>query len=193
MSIGYDHLYNITAGIHSAFASKKIGKRVLSVNHPRKKRDSIEKIFPTNKYNNTTKENFVLYNLYINFKEGPSSLIGAVDKLRDLEISKAIKFKNEIINYRKFLKEDIDRINIEESTVNLNYMINEYRQNRIKWFTFYFYLEISNEPGASLEELNKSRINSHLIHKIEKLLLYVSFSDKSKNKVKELMSDRIKI
>lgn len=193
MSVGYNTMYNITAGINSAFVSKNVGKRTLSVNHPQAKRDQMEMLFPVNAYNNTTKENFVLYNLYINFKEGPSSFVGAIEKLRDLDIKKALKFKNEIINYKKFLKEDIDRINIEESSVDLNYMIEEYRINKIHWFTFYFYLEASSEPGATMEALDKSRINGMLVRKIQKLLLYVSFSEESKNMVKQLMQDRIKI
>ena len=193
MSIGFDTMYNITAGIHSAFASKTLGKRTLSVNHSRTKRDQISMLFPSNTYNSTTKENFVLFNLYINFKESPSSLMTAIEKLRDLDVKKALKFKNEIINYRKFLKEDIDRINLEESSISLQYMMDEYRTNKIHWFTFYFYLEVSDEPGATIEELSKSRINGMLIRKIEKLLLYVSFSDESKQTVKQLMQDRIAI
>jgi hypothetical protein len=186
-------MYNITAGIFSCFSAKKSDKRVLTVNHSREKRDKMEMLFPVNKYNSSTKENFVLFNLYINFKEGPSSLMSSIEKLRDLDIKKALAFKNEIINYRKFLKEDIDRINIEESVVDVNYMINEYRNNKIHWFTLYFYLESSNEKGASMEELSKSRINGMLIRKIEHLLLYVSFSEDSKKAIKELMQNRIKI
>ena len=191
MSIGYGEMYNITAGIFSAFSAKNPTKRVLSVNHSIEKRDKILNIFPDNKYKITTKENFVLYTLYINFKESPSSLMGAIDKLRDLDIKKALKFKNEIINYKKFLKEDIDRIIIEESNVDLNYMLNEYKKNKIHWFTFYFFVEASNEEGASLAEISKSRINKKIVSNIEKLLLYVSFSDKSKILIKGLMEDSI--
>jgi len=193
MSIGYNEMYNVTAGIFTCFSAKKVGKRLLTINHPRKKREKMEKVFPVSKYNLMTKENFVLANLYVNFKETSSSLNGTIDKLRDLDEKKMLKFKNEIINYRKFLNEDIDRINIEESSVSLSYMIDEYRANRIHWFTFYFYIEASGEEGASLEEIGKSRINSVLVRKIQKLLLYVTFSDASKASIKKLMSNRIEI
>ena len=193
MSIGYNSMYGIAAGIFTAFSSKGKTKRTLSVNHSIEKKENMKILFSVNKYNLDTKENFIVYNLYINFKHSPSSLVGLLDKLRDLDVKEALKFKNEIINYNKFLKDDIDRINLEESSVDINYMLNEYRMKRIYWFTLYFYIETSNEKGASIEEISKSRINEKLIRNIERLLLYVSFSEKTKESVKELIKDRINI
>ena len=193
MSIGFNEMYNVTAGIFSVFSAKEPKKRVLSVNHSIEKRDKMSLIFPSNKYSVATKENFVLYILYINFKESPSSLMGSIDNLRDLDIKKALKFKNEIINYKKFLKEDIDKILIEEDNICLSYMINEYKKNKIHWFTLYFYIEASDEEGSSFKEISKSRINKKLVANIEKLLLYVSFSENSKKMIQEIMKDTIVI
>jgi hypothetical protein len=196
MSIGYSNLYNITAGIFMAFSNKKVKERVLSVNHPQKKRDKVEKYFPINKYNLSTKENFVLVNLYINFKEGVSSFEGVIQKLNELDGTtdkRVLDFKNKIINYRKFLKDDIERIQLEETSIDLDYMISEYRNNKIQWYTFYFYLEALDDTELVIEKLKKSRINGKLIDKIQKLMLYVSFSEKSKNIIKVLMKDSIAI
>ena len=193
MSLGYNNMYNMTAGIFMTFHNKKSNKRSFSVKHSIKKMEQMEAIFPSTKYNLKTKENFILSNLYLNFKEGPSSLAGAIERLADLDDKKVLQFKNEIVNYRKFLKEDIDRINAEESKVDVEYMINEYRNSNIHWFTYYFFLEASSDPKANLEELSKSRINKMLIQKIQKLLLYVSFSESSRELIKQLMLDRIAI
>jgi len=193
MSISFKDMYQMCAGIFTTFHNKESNKRSFAVKHSIKKMEQMSYIFPSAKFKLKTRENFILSNLYVNFKEGPSSLVGAIEKLTDLDDKKVIQFKNEIINYRKFLKEDIDRINSEESKVDLDYMVNEYRNNNIKWFTFYFYLEASSDPKASLEELSKSRINKILIQKIEKLLLYVSFSEQSRELIKSLMLERIAI
>jgi len=193
MSIGYSNMYNITAGIFTCFHSKNSKKRMFAVKHPQKKRDDIEKIFPITKYNLKTKEFFILANLYVNFNYGPSSLNASISKLRDLDEKKVLKFKNEIIYYRKYLNDDMDRINAEETNINIDYMTNEYRNNKIKWYTYYFYIIYSKEKKASISELSKSRINGLLVKKIEKLMLYVSFSDKSKQDIKKLFQDRISI
>ena len=190
MSIGYDNMYNISAGIFSTFNSSS-NKKLYYVNHSREKKDRMKNIFPIRKYNNTTKENFIIHNLYINFKESPSSLESLFSKLQDLDTKKSLQFKDEIKNYKKYLKEDIERIYIEESSVNMNYMMTQYRTNKIKWFTLYFYLLA--KYGEIPNSLKESRINSVLILKIEKLLIYLKFSDTSINEMSVLISDRIEI
>jgi len=191
MSISYFDMYNTSAGIQLAFTNNKSNKRLLSVSHKEPKRERMKKIFPESKFKSWTKENFIIANLYINFNKSPSSLEGAFEFLADVEDKEVFAFKNEIINYRKFLIEDINRIKVEEgNNPGLDYMIDEYRRNKIKWYTFYFYLIVS---GTDLEKLSKSRLNGYLLKKIKKLLLYVTFSEKSMLMVRELIQDGIQI
>lgn len=190
MSLGYRDMYDIFCGVQLAF-TRKTEKRLLSVAHPQTKRDQMEKIFPVNQFKDWTKENFIIANLYINFYKSPSSFEDGLEFLRDIDNDKVYKFKNEILNYRKFLIEDIQRIKIEEgSNPGLDYMISEYRSNKIKWYTFYFYVIVSN---TNQEQLLRSRLNGFLLKKIKRLLLYVTFSEKSMLMVRELMKDEIQI
>ena len=191
MSLSYNEMYNITAGIYMVFSSPKNNVRTLSVNHRQKKRDTLEAIFPTNDYSNYTRENFIITNLYMQFHSSPSSLIGSIEKLRDIDKKDVWKFKDEIIHYRRYLQEDLNKIKTQEgNNPGLDYMVKEYRNNNIKWYTFYFYLVVSN---TDIEELSKSRVNGFLIRKIQKLLLYVTFSEKSMLLVKEILKDTIDI
>jgi len=189
--LSYNDQYNIMAGIYFTFNSKsKNKKRTLSVQHGTAKRDKMRAVFPYNKYEEWSRENFIIAALYIMFTNKPSSLISAFTELKDLEEKKVMKFKTEIIYYRKYLKEDIEKIKILEPTPSYKFMTSAYRKNQIKWFTFYFYITVKN---ISIEEISNSRIDGFLVRNIKSLLLYVTFSQKSMMEIKELMKDTIEI
>jgi len=191
LSISYNEQYNLCAGIYFAFSNKNANKRILSVSHGKAKRDKIKLMFPYNHYETYTKENFIISCLYIMFIKKPSSLIASVQELKDLDEKKAMAFKNEIIHYRKFLKEDIERLKIEEgNNIPFSIIKDKYRKNEIKWFTFYFYIIVKN---VNIDNLESSRIDGFLYRNIKKLLLYVTFSEKSIMEVKQLMVDTIEI
>lgn len=190
MGLSYNDQYNIASGIWTSFSAKN-SKRILAVSHKQKKRDSIKSRFPYRTYELWTKSNFIIASLYVCFHRSPSSLNSMYDLLSEIEEIDIMRFKNEIIHYRKFLIEDLERIRIEESNnVSLEYMIQEYRNSKIKWYTFYFFLVVS---GVDISKIERSRINGHLLKKIRKLLLYVTFSEKSMLEVKSIISDTIEI
>jgi len=190
MSISFNDMYNITAGMNTAFTTPKIKRRTLTINHNQKKRDKMKFSFPVSKYEEWTRENFIIANLYVNFNRSSSSISSAMSELSAIDKEQVMGFKNEIIYYRKFLKEDLERIFSEEGNIDLEYMIEEYRTHKIKWFTFYFYLI---GTGQDIEKISRSRINGILIKKIEKMLLYVTFSEKSIIEMRELINSRINI
>jgi len=188
MGLSYNEQYNICSGIFMAFNNKS-NKRILSVSHGKEKREIMKQIFPYKQYESWTKENFILACLYIMFTKSPSSLNSSYELLVDIEEKNIMKFKNEILYYKKYLIDDINRINIESFDVSLDYIISEYRLGKIKWYTFYFYILVNNE----MEKINKSRINKHLMEKINKLLLYITFSEKSVLEIRKLMKENISI
>jgi len=189
--LSYNDQYNILAGIWTVFHNKNPKKRALSVSHGKAKRDKMKKIFPYNQYENYTKENFIISVLYIMFTKKSSSLIATVQELKDLSEKDAMKFKNEIIHYRKYLLDDIERIKIEDgNNIPFETIKEKYRNNEIKWFTFYFYIIVK---GVDIVELENSRIDGFLYNNIKKLLLYVTFSEKSIMEIKQVMQDTIEI
>jgi hypothetical protein len=189
--LSYNDQYNILAGIYFTFTNGKSNKRTLSVNHGKAKRDKMKGLFPYKNYELWTKENFIIASLYIMFTNKPSSFITACEMLTELDEKKAMEFKTEIIHYRKFLKEDIEKLILENGTsLNLEIMKSYYRKNTIKWYTFYFYIVVSNQDR---NKIKKSKIDGFLLKNIEKLLLYITFSEKSMMEVKALMQDNIEI
>jgi len=189
MGLGYSEMYNISGGVYFTFNNKKANKRMLSVKHNKEKRDKLSSIFPTSKYQNWTRENFIIACLYINFKLSPSSFISSIEMLKDIEQKEIFNFKNEILQYNLFLKQDLEYL-VNVGNLNLNSVIKEYKLNNIKWYTLYFYILAE---GKMLDILEKTRVSSYLARKIKKLLLYVTFSDKSITKVRTLIKSTINI
>ncbi len=189
--LSYQEQYGIAAGCYFAFSNKNNKKRVLSVNHGKAKRDKMKKVFPYRNYEEYSKENFIISVLYVMFTKKPSSLMSAVQELKELDQKEAMKFKNEIIHYNKYLRDDIEMLKIEEgNNISFDYIKQKYRQDEIKWYTFYFYILVK---GVDTKELESSRVDGFLYNNIKKLLLYVTFSQKSIMTVKELMLDTIEI
>jgi hypothetical protein len=190
LSLNYSEQYSIGAGIYFAFNTKN-SKRTLSVSHGKAKRDKMKAVFPYKHYEEWSRENFIIASLYIMFIKKPSSLISTFSELKDLDEKEVMKFKNEIIHYRKFLMEDIKMLQIQEgNSPSFEVIKKMYRKNEIKWFTFYFYIIVK---GIDIGELEKSRIDGFLFRNIKKLLLYITFSQKSMMEIKALMKDTIQI
>jgi hypothetical protein len=189
MGLSYNEMYDISAGIYFAFKNN-VSKRILSVSHKQKKREDVQKYFPESKYRDWTRENFIVACLYINYNNSPSSFTKAVGLLQELDKKDVFKFKDEIIYYRKYLDEDLLYIENNLDKITLDGIIKLYKSNKIKWYTFYFYLLAAN---ININELKKSRINGYLYKKIEKLLLYITFSEKSILKVKREIVNKINI
>jgi Fe2+ or Zn2+ uptake regulation protein len=192
MSLSYFEMYNAAAGIYMTFSNtSKNKKRLLTVKHTENKRQKMKSVFPVNKYKLWTKENFIIACLYVNFKKSPSSLYKAIEFLDEIEDSEVHKFKNEILYYKKYVKEDMDHVLITEGTgVSTDFMIKEYRNNNIQWYTLHFFLLAKNE---SLDDYLSSRVNAKLIRSIKNLLLYITFSDKSVQNMKSLLRSTVEI
>jgi hypothetical protein len=187
--LAYNDMYNISWGI---LTCSKItsNKRLLSINHSKLKRDKLEPLFPVSKYTEWTRENFIIAVLYLCFNKAPSSIHVLLAQLRELDSKEVFAFKNEIINYRTFLIQDIEKLKVDSEHISTEYMISLYRIGKIKWYTFYFYITLS---GYDINKILESRVNGYLIKRIKFLLLYITFSERSTLLVKELLTDLIEI
>jgi len=191
MGLFYSEQYSIASGIHTAFKAKG-NKRILTINHGSEKREKMKSQFPYKKFESFTRENFIITVLYIQFSKSPSSFGKLYKELKTVEKKDVQEFKNKIIYYKKYMKDDIDIIQLEKgNNVDLDYIVGLYREKKIEWFTFYFFILFFS--ADSLEKVKKSRIDGSLIKSIEKLLLYVTFSEKGMSYIKTLMKDEIKI
>ena len=98
-----------------------------------------------------------------------------------------------LIHYTKFVNEDIEYINSNETHITDKVIIDLYKNKKIRWFTLFFYLNHKYGSVLGSEELKKSRINKKILEKIERLKLYVNFNENKVNNIKELFVQRIKI
>lgn len=184
----YDEQYDIFGGIFNTF-DKSSNKKMMSVRHGRKKRDEVKPMFPYRKYESYTKSVFILACLYVNFVKMPSSVMSAIEELQNVSMKDIQLFKDNIVQYRKYLKDDIHNLINEFGTnVSFEQITETYRNGHIQWYTWYFYLTVS---GYDLEELEKSRINGILYKRIKTLLMFVSFSQDSMMLTKNLLSNNL--
>ena len=185
----YEEQYDIATGIFNTF-NKGLKRKTMKVNHGQKKRDSLKSIFPYKKYEKYTREVFILACLHISFNRMPSSVTEMYTELNNIEMSDIQTFRDSISQYRKYLKDDLETlITLYGTNVSLEQITSEYRNKSIKWYTWYFYLLVSN----SEEEVMNSRVNGILYAKVKSLLLFVSFSEKSIQLTNRILSKNLSL
>ncbi len=186
----YDEQYDINQGLFMTFNGNN-NKKYYSVRHGKKRRDEMIVMFPHSKWSSYSRDVIILVNLYINFVKMPSSATAAADLLNEVSIKDVYKFKDEIIQYKHYIHEDVESLIIKYgNNVTLAEVTHEYSANAIKWYTYYFYLLSS---GANQEKILKSRVNGILLQRIKNLLLFVSFSQEGMGIVEAIITENIRI
>jgi hypothetical protein len=181
----FNEQYDISNGIFLAFKNN-VKQRQLSVGHGSTVRERYQKIFPT-KYETFTKENFIITCLWICFKKSPSSYDSFLDILKELNFTTdVLPFKNSIINYKHFLQQDIAYLQSINGRGTVHSIFNEYINNKIKFYTLWFYIKYSNNL-----EYNFNYIQNISINKIKVLLLYITFTESSMQTVTQLFNESI--
>lgn len=187
--LNYYEQYHITNGIFYAF-STKAKKRILSTSHSEKKIESFKSRFPYHKYESFTKENFIVLNLYINFKQSPSSVEDVLRHLQDTNFNEEVLgFKKKITQYRELLSAHIEYLMSTYGKPSIQEIFDAYRKKKIEFYTLWFYLYyLGYDLYSDIEELKVfSRVQVRELQKIKQLLLYVTFSEKSLVYIKMLL------
>ena len=189
--LSYNEQYQILAGVHYAFANES-KERVLCTSHSQEKMNKMQMFLKYQKYNTTSKQNYVIICLYTELHYPIASLHDAMVKVSSYtpeDIKEIYSFKNKILNYRLHLSKDITFINENYGgKTSFDSIILAYRHNKINWFTLYYYGVYNN---IDLDKVKKSRRFGKLIRKIETLLLYISFSDKTVQKMMDTLEETL--
>lgn len=156
--------------------------RLLSVGHSQEVLDKNKKFFPYSKYESYTKENFVLCCLYIMFYKSPSSINSMFSFLKDIDKDEVQAFKNNLLNYKQIIINDVELISQNNS---IDKVFELYQKNKIQFYSLWWYLKYNN---IDIEKIEESRIRGRLLQKIKSLLLYVTFSEKSLEYIKQTLS-----
>lgn len=188
--LNYHEQYQIVNGIFYAF-SKNSTKRILNVNHTQKKIDSMKSRFPHYKFEQFTKENFIVLNLYINFKLSPSSVEDVLKHLLELEFNTdVLPFKNAIVRYREVLSAHIKYLRETYGKPSTEEIFEAYRKKKIEFYTLWFYLIYTGHNlYHEIDVKMFGRANSRELQKIKNILLYVTFSEKSLEYIKLLLDE----
>lgn len=184
----YYEQYDIAFGIFRMFESNS-QKKIMGVRHSNKKRDEIKSMFPYKKYEHYQKSVFILACLYVNFTKMPSSAISSIEYLSSTTMSDIKLFKDSIVQYRAYLKDDLALLRSDLGE-NIKFVdITEYYRNKkIRWYTWYFYILVS---GQDIKKIENSRINGLLYKRIKTMLLFVTFSQDSMMLVKDILKNNI--
>lgn len=179
--LSFSEQYNISYGIFLAFKNNS-NKRQLSVGHSEVVRNKYKYMFPK-RFETYTKENFIFTCLYLAFTKSPSSFDSFVEKLKESNMESTIlAFKDSIVNYKGYLKEDVEHMRSSYGRATVANMFSEYLKNNIRFYTLWFYLRYLPIE----EELSYTNIQQIHINKIKVLLLYVTFSEQSLTSIKSI-------
>ena len=189
--LGYKTQYHILASIYYRFSNLGNNKNSnsLSVSHSDKKIENMKRFYKPEKYHTSSKENFIIYCLYTVVFNNITSLHEMMEKLvsyTDEDIKKINEFKKSIINYRRNLVYDVQTITErygKESTPDD--IIKLYMENKIQWYTMYFFCKFSNV----LEKMKKTRRYGKIFKKLEVLLSYIKLNNDTINIIKECIKD----
>ena len=174
--LNYSLMYKISSGIFLTF--KNPDKLRKSMRHSDKTIEKFKALYPLKFCSEMTKDNFILLNIYINYKYKPSSLNSLLEKLNSINKENKIykeflKFKDRVLNYKYYLVQDIKFLTNQDE-INLKTMFDFYKKNEINFYTFYFWIISQN---ISDDEI-KSRIMKTEIKKIKAILQYITFPEK---------------
>jgi hypothetical protein len=146
--------------------------------HGNKVREKAKMNFPYHKFEQTTKENFVVICLYIMYKLTPTSYSQMISELREVDEKEAMKFKRDILNYRDYIIKDVNFISENYgSNITAEQLLKELSKDNIQFYTMYFYLLF--HPEIDISKLKKSRVYGHVLRKLNFLMKFFTFEDSS--------------
>jgi hypothetical protein len=115
------------------------------------------------------------------FTKTPSSFRGLLTELREVDLKEISKFKHKILNYMDYISRDVN--NLKEkfgSSLDPQTVLKEYMNGNIEFFTAYWYVKLHNE------EWNPGRTFTHVMRKLNFIMLFLTFRDEAVEKIREL-------
>jgi hypothetical protein len=189
--LGFNDQYNVLHGIYITFSSNN-KKRLLVSNHKADARNTAKLLYPYRRYESWTKENLVLLGLEIMLHKNPSSFHGMLQYMIDDENDKKVKyFKDIIINYKSYINEDVEKINVmfgEKPTFNQMFQL--YSEKKIKFYTLWWFLKYS---GEDIDSICKMRIKGSIIKRIKQMNLFLTFKESNLEVIKKTLQEKLNL
>lgn len=185
--LNYSNQLSIARGIFYCF-NNKTDKKLLTIKYSEKIFNQDQKLLSYKKYESFIKEDFVITCLYLMIKYKPSSINKLYSLLKDIDFHNDIlPFKTKIINYKIFIKKDLDYITENYGNISLDNLLSLYKRNIIQFYTVWF---IFKNRNISIENyIEKNRINGIHLSYIKQIMLYITFSEKAYEYVNAMLND----
>ncbi len=184
--LSYKQQYDIANGIFITYDSQ-LDKRLLHSRHGEKVRSNLKSMFPHNKYDTTTKENFVMTCVYIMYAKSPSSFRSMVTELHEVDVKDIYEFKHKIINYNDYLGKDIGFLKDTYGNATYQQVFRSLIDKKIEFYTAWFYVLFN--PDINRDTIRKSRSLTHVLRKLEFLMKFLTFRTESVERIKVLFKE----
>lgn len=180
----YSQQYDISNGVFITF-DQQLKQRMFKSNHKQATRDKLKTFFPHNKFDTMTKENFVMTCIYIMFTKTPSSYRGLVTELYEVTTEEVQDFKYRILNYDSYIGKDIRHMNeTYGASITYQQVFREFLDGNYQFYSVWFFIMFN--PKINRDEIRKSRALSHVLRKLEFIMLFLTFKQESVQRIKIL-------
>jgi hypothetical protein len=181
--LNYELQYNVSQGIFLCFKNN-LSTPLLHVNHSYEIKEKYSKILNYSKYLSYTQEEYILLCLYIMFTKNPSSINYFYEIINTIDTKENTAFKDVIMQYPKYIKQDIDYILETIGQPTSQQMYDLYVKNKIQFYTLWWFLVYKDD----LKFLEQSKLREIHYRKIRSLLLYVKFDEKHLQYIKKILN-----
>ncbi len=184
--LSYHQQYGLANGIFITYDSQ-LDYRLLHSKHGEKVRDKTKPMFPYQKFERATKENFILACVFIMFFKTPTSYRGLIEELREVDMKEVFEFKNSILYYRDYIIKDVDYISkTYGANVTVQNLLQELSNKNIYFYTMHFFIIF--HPEIDINVLRKSRVFGHILRKLNFIMKFLTFKDESVSYVKTVFN-----
>ena len=180
--LSYNQQYDIANGIFLTYDSQ-LDYRLMHSKHKQGTRENMKMSFPYHKWEDKTKEIFVLACIYVIYTKTPSSYRAFVEELREVEMKSVASFKHIIMNNQDYIAKDVSYLkNTYGNTIDPQKVLAEFLDGKIQFYTAHWYLRIFKDDWVP------GRTFTHVMRKIRFVMLFLTFKEESVQTIKGLFS-----
>ena len=189
--LSFSNQYNIAGGIYYSYQNKS-NKKIFAVKHSEKTMERNKKFLNYHKFEQVTKQNFVLSCLYVILKNNPTSFIEFLKLLSEVDLKDVYNFKDDIKLYAKKIKDDVKYLKENNTTIDEKVVLQAFNNQKIQFYTAYFYLYF-RYGMEKIEELSKSRLYGRIVNKLRFFAVYFTFKTSSLETIKNEIINQLDV
>lgn len=184
--LSYNQQYDIANGIFITYDSQ-LDYRLMHSKHKAGTRDNLKNSFSYHRWEDRTKETFVLACIYVVFTKTPSSFRAMVSELREIDLKDITKFKHIIMNNQDFMAKDTAYLKeTYGSSIDPQKVMKDFADGNIQFYTAWWYVKLQHEDWVP------GRTFTHVLRKLRFVMLFLTFKEESVQRIRQLF-DQIEL